>query len=194
MYSALHAAVLRGDLDMVQALITGGGAVDARITRGTPVVRGGAGFVLPHTLLGATPFALAAKFLEREILERLVDAGIDRHLPLADGTTPLMLAAGVLSRPGLFDRRDRIAVVKAPDENEAFAVVDRLIALGARVDLANQRGDTALHAAAAHDYTSVARLLVDRGASLDARNSQRQTPLDVVGTPETAEFLSGLSR
>ena len=193
-YSSLHAAVLRGDLDMVQALVAKGGVVDARVTRGTPVVRGGAGFVLPHTLTGATPFALAAKFLERGILEELVDVGADRQLPLADGTTPLMLACGVLSRPGLFDRRDRIAVVRAPDENGALAVVGRLIALGARVDLANQRGDTALHGAAAHDYTSVARLLVEHGARLDARNSQGQTPLDVVGTLETAEFLSGLSR
>lgn len=191
-YSALHAAVLRGDVTLVHALIERGAIVDARVTRGTPVVRGGDGFILPHTLVGATPLTLAAKFLERDILEALVVRGANLHLPLEDGTTPLMLAAGVLSRPGLFDRRDRVAVVRASDERAATDMVQRLIALGDHVDVANRRGDTPLHGAAAHGYRRLARLLVERGARLDAKNQLGQTPVDVAGTPETAEFLQGL--
>ena len=191
-YTALHAAVLRGDREMTRALLAAGAAPDARVTRGTPATRGGADFILPQTLAGATPLLLAAKFLEADILDLLLAHGADRGLTLGDGTTPLMTAAGILSRPGLFDRRDRIAVVRAPDETAALWVVRRLVDLGAQVAAANDRGDTALHGAAVHDYHGVIRYLVENGARTGAANALGQTPRDVAGTPETAELLDTL--
>ena len=191
-YTPLHAATLRGDREMVEALIAAGAGLDARVTRGTPATRGGGDFSLPQTLAGATPLLLAAKFLEAEIIDLLLAHGADRQLALEDGTTPLMAAAGSLSRPGLFDRRDRIAVVKDPDEAEALDMVRRLAGLGARPDAANHRGDTALHGAAAHDYHDVIRYLIGNGAPPDATNARGQAPRDVAGTPETAELLDAL--
>ena len=188
-YTALHAAALRGDREMAAALLAAGAGPDARVTRGTPATRGGSDFILPQTLAGATPLLLAAKFLEADIFELLLAHGADRQLTLDDGTTPLMTAAGVLSRPGLFDRRDRIAVVRAPDDDAALRMVRRLVDLGARVDAANVRGDTALHGAAVHDYHGVIRFLVENGARTAAANALGQTPRDVAGTPETAALL-----
>ena len=42
---------------------------------------------------------------------------------------------------------------------------------------ANQAGDTAVHVAAALGYDTVVRLLVERGASVNAKNARGITPL-----------------
>jgi ankyrin repeat protein len=62
-YTALHAAVLRGDLSLVKALLAHGANANARLTKGTPMRRDTTDFNLPATLIGATPLLLAAKFL-----------------------------------------------------------------------------------------------------------------------------------
>lgn len=191
-YTALHAAVLRGDRSLVGTLLAAGADPNARVARGTPVTRGGADFILPQTLVGATPLLLAAKFLEYEILDLLADRGADLELALEDGTPPLLAAAGILSRPGLFDRRDRIAVIREPDEADTLRIVRRLVGLGARVDAVNERGNTALHGAAAHDYHRVIRYLAENGAPSEATNQLGQMPRDVAGTPETARLLGTL--
>ena len=63
--------------------------------------------VIGDHLIGATPFALAAKFAEGEIMRTLAAAGADGVLPLRNGWTPLMLASGASWRYGVWDRRDR---------------------------------------------------------------------------------------
>src|SRR4029079_5055235 len=108
-YTALHAAVLRGDLALVKALLAHGANPSPKITKGTPLRRSGTDFELPETLIGATPYFLAAKFLETAIMPVLLAAGTDPRVGLADGTTPLMVAAGMgaggVRAGGLLDRR-----------------------------------------------------------------------------------------
>ena len=194
----MHAAVLRGDLGLVELLEARGADLNARLTRGTPVTRAGPDFILPHTLVGATPLLLAAKFLEIDILRALLANGADPHVTLLDGTTPLMVAAGLLSHPGLFDRRNRIvdpvhrAVLRPAAEGRARQAARLLLDHGASVTATNQRGFTALHGAAIHDYPSLVRLLVERGARLDAKNDNGQTSLGVAADPEMAELLRTL--
>lgn len=115
-YHALHAAVLRGNLDLVKALLARGAAVNARISHGTTTIRASRNFFLPETLAGATPFVLAAKFLEVNIMRVLAASGADVWLTLNDGTTPVMAAAGLPVQPDQFDRRDRLSLVRDPDE------------------------------------------------------------------------------
>ena len=76
-YSALHAAVLRGNPALVRALVSHGAVVDARLQNGTTTLRASQHFFLPEWLVGATPFLLAARFLEVEIMRTLSDAGAD---------------------------------------------------------------------------------------------------------------------
>ena len=45
--------------------------------------------------LGATAFLLAAKNTDTELMKVLLEAGADATIPAADGTTPLMVAAGL---------------------------------------------------------------------------------------------------
>jgi ankyrin repeat protein len=122
-YPLVAEAPLRSDVELVKALLAGGADPNAPMTRGTPVRRNSQDFELPKTLLGATPYAFAAKFLEPEIMRALAAAGADTRRPMKDGATPLMAAAGM----GI--------VAPAQDEKR-----------GANLNARNARGQTPLGA------------------------------------------------
>src|SRR5439155_17012621 len=73
-YTALHAAVLRGDVPLVKALLAHGADPNAGLTRGTPVRRYSADFAFSADLIGATPFWLAARYGDVEIMRAVADA------------------------------------------------------------------------------------------------------------------------
>jgi uncharacterized protein len=178
-YAALHTAVLRGDVELVKTLLMYGANPNARITKGSPITREGEDWILPTPLVGATPFFLAAKFLEIDIMRALAKAGADPLLGTADGTTPLMAASGVGWGGGV-DRRGRDtsgneAVIN--DSDRAAEVAKLALDLGANVNAANEAGDTALHGAAAKGYDSIIQALADKGAKLDIQNKRGRTPL-----------------
>ena len=191
-YTALHAAVLRGNPDSVRALLARGALVNSRVRHGTATTRGSREFFLPDELTGATPLWLAVRFLEGDIMRLLLDRGADPSLALRDGTTMLMAASGVGSQTRLFDRRDRIAILKESDEPLAVPIVRHLLDRGADVNGSNEPGDTALHGAAKMNYPVVARMLAERGARLDAKNRKGETPLAVASGDEVKGVLRSL--
>ena len=116
--------------------------------------------------IGATPFLLAAKAVDLPLMRALLERGRRSALPNVDGTTPLMVAAGVgIWAPG-----------ESPGtEEEAIAAVKLLLELGAgSVTDVDKNGYTALHGAV-HRGGSIAilELLVDRGARLDRARTTR---------------------
>jgi ankyrin repeat protein len=181
-YTALHAAVLRNDADLVKSLLAHGANPNIQITKGTPVTREGQDFILPAGLVGATPFFLAAKLVEVDIMRLLASAGADPSLRLKNGTTPLMAASGIGWKNGYLRRGATTPAGTAPppDDDQALDAVKLLLDLGTDVNEVNQSGDTALHGAAASGYSEVIQLLVDRGAKLEAKNRLGQTPLAIV--------------
>ena len=121
--------------------------------------------------VGATPFLLASKNVDTEVMRVLLDAGADPLTPNVDLTTPLMVAAGVdMWNPG----EDGGATVE--HEPEALEAVKMLVELGNDVHAANDRGETALHGAAYRGAPSIVDYLVEQGAQLDARSAQGWTP------------------
>jgi ankyrin repeat protein len=184
-YTALHAAVLRSDVELVEALLARGANPNAPITKGTPVRRNSQDFELPKTLIGATPYALAAKFLEPEIMRALATAGADTRQPMKDGATPLMAAAGMgIVAPAQDEKRgtDRrgLAILDGgivEPENRVLETVITALTLGSDLEAVNPSGDTALHIASAQGYEPVVQALAERGANLNARNARGQTPL-----------------
>jgi uncharacterized protein len=181
-YTSLHVAVLTGDLELAKALLAHGANVNARLTRGTPARRTGEDLVLPQSLLDATPFFLAAKFVDLTMMTVLVDAGADTTLTLKDGTTPLMAAAG-LGWPGTTNRRgidttaNKSATDPHDDEPNTLLAVQMALLLKANVNQTNQAGETALFGAVRKGFTRVVQLLAENGASLELKNKRGQTPL-----------------
>jgi ankyrin repeat protein len=186
-YSALHAAILRSDLNLVNALLARGADANVRIARGTPLRRDTTDWNLPATLIGSTPYLLAARFLEPAIMAALAAASADRALTLADGATALMLATGMGSRPTASRRGiEEIDFGKVEPESRVREGVVAAVRLGADPNAANLAGDTALHIAAARGYDTVIQWLVEQGARVDARNKRGITPLEAAMFGSTA--------
>lgn len=201
-YTALHAAVLRDLPELVNALIARGADVNAPLIKGTVIRRQSKLFSLDASLIGATPFFLASKFNEPVLMRALVKAGANPLTGLSDGTTPLMVAAGMrtngLGRTGR-DRRDReldtadndLALREDKDlrtwVESGIEAVKLAVELGNDVNAANATGDTALHSAATHGFDSNIKFLVEKGANINAKNKKGQTPLAVALSRRTAD-------
>ena len=204
-YTALHAAVLAlpGDLEVVKALLDHGARPNAQITLATRVARNGQILYLGEHLVGATPLALAAKYIEVEIMRVLVEAGADVALPLKNGWTPLALAAGAGWRFGTWDRRDR-HMIRIPatqrqiyDERGTLEAVKVAVEAGADVTARDADGNTALHYVVSKGYPAVVAFLAESGANLNAENRRGQTPLAMLARrrgPVSAEPTVDLLR
>ncbi len=184
-YAALHTAVLRADAPLVETLLAHGADPDIRMTGGSRVPRATHWWILPASLAGATPFLLAAKYADVGIMRILADAGANPLLPLRDGTTPLMMAAGARWSNGEIDRHDRrvppeVAEALHADEQPNLEATRLALSLGADVNARNDAGDTALHSAVFKAWPGVVQLLVDHGGDLQAMNERQRTPLQMM--------------
>ena len=121
--------------------------------------------------LGATAFLLAAKVTDMEAMRVLIEAGADPMIPNADGTTPLMVAAGLaIWNPG----EDGGSL---PGQEEEVLEATRIcLELGNDVNAANDLGATALHGAAFRGVNMIVEYLVEQGARLDAEDTNGWTP------------------
>ena len=138
----------------------------------------------------------AASRASAEILRLLLAADADPHMTTYDGTTPLMVAAG-LGRSTYTPREPRGA--RSPGAERA---VEILIEAGADVNAVNEAGFTALHGAAFRGLNEVIEYLVAQGADIDARDFRGRTAYRMAegskqsfqfqSWPETAAFLERL--
>ena len=171
-YAALHAAILRGNVDLVKRLLARGANPNAPVAKSTPVRRNSADYGLEFETIGATPFFLAARFLEPEIMRVLIGGDADTSFVTKNGITPVM--AAVQAR-----RRVEPGVTADPIRDELLMVETVTLASeqGVDVNAANDEGNTAIHTAASRGLNRVIQLLAERGASVDAKNKKGQTPL-----------------
>ncbi len=118
---------------------------------------------------GATPFLLAAASLDAGLMRLLVAHGADPLLTTREGTTPLMVAAG-MGRLEAFTTREEVMALDA----------SRLAwELGSDVNASNQDGRTALAAAAYKGAEHIIQFLVDKGAALETKDRYGQTALSI---------------
>jgi uncharacterized protein len=165
---------LRGPerLAFVKTLIAHGANVNARMARGLSFGLTVKQYMCSSdtrcSLAGATPFLLAAWANDLDVMRELVAHGADPSLTTMDGTTPLMVAAGVGHEPG----------ITRSTESGGLAAVKLCLELGANVNAVNKYGDTALHGAAWRESAeSIVQLLLDKGANLNAKDNRGWTPL-----------------
>jgi ankyrin repeat protein len=172
---------------LVRTLLARGANANARITKPTAARRYGNEWAFGDNLVGATPFYLAAKFGEIELLRILAAAHADPSLAAPDGSTPLMMAldtptvrAGGVDGFGT-DRRDRYGLIsgQTPEqvESDALEIAQVVLELGGDVNAADTSGNTALHLAVAKGLNRVIELLAAKGAQLDVKNKRGQTAL-----------------
>jgi ankyrin repeat protein len=170
-FTALHEAIMRRDEKMVSALLDHGADANAPLRTWTPTRRSSYDFHFEPALVGATPFWLAARFIEPGVMRLLAKHGADplfvqhsdevsvnkgfKHK--TEVTTALLAALGV---------GGGAEWVQPTAGREALTLeaVRLAVDLGVDINAANTDGRTALAAAKALKYNSVARFLVEKGA------------------------------
>ena len=153
-------------LRFVRELVAAGADVNLRLKKG------GAGKADLNPR-GATPFLLASHTADLPLMQTLLDLGADPTITNADGTTPLITAAGVGS----------ISVGEHPGSiEEVEAALRLLIDLGADVNAVDKNHQTAMHGAAYRSYPETVALLAELGANpavWNVKNHHKSTPIDV---------------
>lgn len=185
-YTALHTAVLRGDGELVGALCAHGADPNARLTGGSRLQRNLNYYSLSATLAGATPFWLAAKFGEVDIMRRLAECGADPLLSPNNGVTPLMAVAGAgwttrsSNRRGMGIGVDAARLLVSASEPRTREGVRLALELGNNVHATDPDGNTALHHAARLGYPAVVEVLIEYGGELYWNNNNGASPSDLV--------------
>jgi uncharacterized protein len=152
-------------------------------------------------LLGATPLWVAAnaasgnqlQIMETtgvsrtegygEVVKALLAAGADFRLTTADGTTPLMSAAGLGGATFTPGKHRGFRMVGSEE------VVQILVGAGADVNAVNEADFTALHGAAMRGLNEVVQYLVDHGARINARDFRGRTSYRLAeGSKQSFQF------
>jgi ankyrin repeat protein len=172
-------------LELAKQLLVHGSHPNARLTKEPRLT-------FFTSLLGATPFVLAARAVDVPMMRLLAASGADPLATTDVHLTPLMAAAGV----GYND------AVSPGTEAQSLEAVKLALELGGDVKAISDIGDTALHGAALRGANSVVQLLVDKGGRLDVRNKAGHIPVDYadgvfLGTnikahAQTAQFIRRL--
>ena len=155
-------------LDFVRKIVAAGADVNARVTTRPP-----AG-ITRLNFIGGTPFLLAARTGDSDLMRLLAELGADPFIPNEDNTTPIMVAAGVgTSSPG----------EDPGTEPEVLEAVKVALELGGNLNEVDDNGETVIHGAAYKHLPSVVTFLAEAGADIDLwnqPNSKGWTPLEIV--------------
>jgi ankyrin repeat protein len=172
-FTALHEAIMRRDEAMVAALLDHGADPNAPLKTWTPTRRSSDDWNFEPLIVGASPYWLAARFTEPNVMRMLVKHGADPlfvlhsdyvaeqgfgQAPRKETATALMAATGII--------RVKPWVEAEPREREALTLetVKLAVELGADLNVANTDGRTALDGAKALNYASVVSFLTEKGA------------------------------
>jgi ankyrin repeat protein len=171
-FTALHCAIMRRDETTVAALLAHGADPNAAVKVWTPTRRSSDDYHFMPALVGATPYWLAARFTQPEVMRLLVKHGADPkaihqsnyvqgegYRRRTEQTSAIMAALGMGGGTAWVpvDRAERDALV--------LETVKVAVELGADMNVRSTDGRTALDSARAQKYAAVAAFLEARGAA-----------------------------
>jgi len=170
-FTALHEAIMWRDERMVTALLKHGADPNIPVKNWTPTRRSSKDRNFGPELVGASPFWMAARFAEPNVMRLLLQHGADPNFvhradfvsgegykPRKEATNAVMAAAG------LGTGKPWVEVPKAKMEPLALEAVKVAVDAGTDVNLAGLDGRTALDAATNSKYATIAAFLTDHGA------------------------------
>ena len=170
-FTALHEAVMRRDERMVTALLAHGANPNTPLQTWTPERRSSADFNFAPSLIGATPFWLAAHFREPTIMRLLVKQGADPLFVLRNeyyvndlNDRRMQASTALMAALGIGGGRAWVLPDRAQIEALVLESVKLAIDLGVDVNAVNTDGRTALDVARASKLEPAVKLLMDHGA------------------------------
>jgi ankyrin repeat protein len=161
--TALHVSARRCGADMIDLLVRHGAVIDARRAD------------------GRTAYALAAKSGNRDAAEALLRHRADATLAEADRFVAACATGDRATADALVARRPELRaqgaealqeVLRAAAERGDLPTLALALDHGAGPDATDEMGRTALHCAAMAGWPDVARALLERGASVTARDAE----------------------
>jgi len=154
-------------LELVHKLVAKGANINSRMTKKINF-----GLTSLNTA-GATPYFLAAKTADAELMRVLAKLGADTSINNEDDSTPLMAVAGLGTRsPG----------EDAGTESEVLEALQTALDLGANIDAVDKNGETAMHGAAYKNHPQAVLFLATKGARIEIWNRKNRfgwTPLRI---------------
>ena len=167
-------------LEFVKKMVEKGANVNARMTKAVKL-----GLTALNTM-GATPYFMAAKCADAELMRLLVKLGADPSITNADNSTALMAAAGLGTRsPG----------EDAGTEDEVVEALQVALDLGADINAVDKNGETAMHSAAYKNSPKAVLFLASKGAKReiwDRKNKEGWTPLTIAEGHRFGNFKPSL--
>lgn len=184
--TSLHYAVEMDKPLLVRSLLEAGGNPNAKLSQGLPFRRGD--YVGREAYDGASPFWLAARLGDIEMMRELLAAGADPELRQAWGVTPTMVAAGVTQTDSRIVDQEKLV--------EALKLL--VLEIGTDIHAVDRSGQNAVHGAANVSGNEVIKFLVANGADPEAKDNRGRTPHDVAmrtlrPRPLTAALLKELA-
>lgn len=182
--TALHSAVVRRHIEVIQVLLVAGISVDVRDD------------------FRLTPLHYAVSWGYPDVAKCLLDHGADVNAESRGRETPLHQAsnrqvAEVLIRAGadieVVARTKRTPLLSAASENRAD-VVSFLLSRGARVNVSDVSGATALHYAVKRGNLAMVKLLLKAGSDPSLRNRAGKTAIELAQEYSLEDIVRLLSR
>jgi ankyrin repeat protein len=156
---------------------------------------------------GSTPLHLAASKASQEIMQSLIENSTNIDLRDNDGEAALHYASRrgqidnirlILSHNADIDALDnggstplQLAIpekyMAIPEAN--LEAVQLLLEQGAKINLQNHMGETALHRASQHGYLNIIQLMLNHDANVDALDNEGSTPLHLAISEASLEAI-----
>ena len=145
--------------ELAKRLVAKGANVNARMTRRVNLTN------TRFNEVGATPYLMAAVTADADYMKALVELGADPLLKNNDGSTALMVAAGIATRsPG----------EDAGTEDEVIEAMQVALDHGNDINAVDSHGETAMHGAAYKNAPKAVKFLAAKGAKIDTWNMRNE--------------------